>query len=60
MLHFVLQSLQEPTYVKILEEIPDILSKFAKPANPEIYANWEIYLKAFLTQGNIHERSQRP
>ena len=45
----------EPTYVKILEEMPELLSRFARPANTDIYASWEVYLKAYLTQGGIIE-----
>lgn len=45
----------EPTYVKILEEIPGLLSNHAKVVNTGAYKTWDIFLKAFLSQGGILE-----
>jgi hypothetical protein len=44
---------QEPTYVKVLEEIPIILENHCKPSNLSAYPNWDAFLKAFLAQGLI-------
>ena len=43
--------LKEPTYVKILEEIPEVLNKHGKPANTKVYETWEAFQNAFLAQG---------
>ena len=45
----------EPTYVKILEEIPDLLNNYAKVANTTAYGTWDIFLRAFLSQGGVLE-----
>ena len=45
--------LQEAAYMKIHAEIPDVLTKHAKPVNIDIYSSWENFLEAFLGQG-IH------
>ena len=37
--------------MKILSEIPDVLSKYAIPANRKIYPTWDFYEKVFLSQG---------
>lgn len=46
---------KEPTYVKVLEEIPTLLENFAKPGNTQAYPNWDAFMKAFLAQGGIIE-----
>jgi IQ domain-containing protein H len=38
-----------------LEEIPDILNKYAQPINVDTYINWSTYLNAFLSLGGIFE-----
>ena len=45
----------EPTYVKILEEIPELLNNHAKLANSKAYNSWDAFLKAFLSQGGVLE-----
>ena len=45
----------EPTYVKILEEIPELLSKHARPSNTNVYPTWEDFQTAFLAQGGVLE-----
>ncbi len=47
--------IKEPTYVKILEEIPDVLNKYGVPANLEAYPSWEQFQNAFLAQGGVLE-----
>jgi hypothetical protein len=46
---------KEPTFVKILEELPIILDKYAQPVNLHAFPTWESYLKAFLSHGGIIE-----
>lgn len=46
---------QEATYLKILSEIPEVLSKYAMPANKKIYPTWDFYEKVFLSQGGVLE-----
>ncbi|XP_074650955.1 IQ domain-containing protein H-like isoform X2 [Tubulanus polymorphus] len=46
---------QEPAYMRILAEIPDILDKFAVPADKDIFPTWEKFIEAFLSQGGIVE-----
>lgn len=41
--------------MKILSEIPDLLSKYATPANKKAYPTWDAYEKAFLAQGGVIE-----
>jgi hypothetical protein len=50
-IRIILPFLQEPTYVKVLEEIPKLLENHCKPSNTAAYANWDAYLKAFLAKG---------
>ncbi len=42
---------QEPAYIKIHAEIPDVLAKHAHPVNKKVFPSWEMFLEAFLSQG---------
>ncbi|XP_064651541.1 IQ domain-containing protein H-like isoform X2 [Lineus longissimus] len=45
---------QEPAYIKIHAEVPELLSNFAKPVN-KVYATWQKFIDAFLSQGGVVE-----
>jgi hypothetical protein len=44
---------QEPAYIKIHAEVPELLSSFAKPVNTKVYATWQKFIDAFLSQGEM-------
>ncbi|KAK2189580.1 hypothetical protein NP493_102g04043 [Ridgeia piscesae] len=46
---------QEAAYIKIHEEVPTLLTQHARTNNKNVYATWEIYLEAFLSQGGVIE-----
>ncbi|XP_069138728.1 IQ domain-containing protein H-like isoform X4 [Argopecten irradians] len=46
---------QEAAYIKIHAEIADVLHANAKPVHTNIYASWDTFLEAFLSQGGVIE-----
>ncbi|ESO87612.1 hypothetical protein LOTGIDRAFT_194358 [Lottia gigantea] len=46
---------QEAAYLKILGEIPSVLTTYAQPVNTKLYPNWTKYIQAFLSQGGVIE-----
>lgn len=46
-------SLQEPVMLRYLDEIPEWLARYARPAKTSCYPNWACFLKTFLRQGQI-------
>ncbi|KAK3096782.1 hypothetical protein FSP39_003245 [Pinctada imbricata] len=46
---------QEPVFIKIHAEIPDLLSKYARPIHTDLYESWDKFLDAFLGQGGVIE-----
>ncbi|XP_021362303.1 IQ domain-containing protein H-like isoform X2 [Mizuhopecten yessoensis] len=46
---------QEAAYIKIHAEIADVLHANSKPVHTSIYATWETFLEAFLSQGGVIE-----
>ncbi|XP_038076728.1 IQ domain-containing protein H-like [Patiria miniata] len=46
---------QEPAYIKIRAEVPDILANNATPINKKLYSSWPKFLEAFLSQGGVIE-----
>ena len=45
----------EATFVKILEEIPEVLEKYARPVNETAYPTWQAFLGEFLAHGGVVE-----
>ena len=43
---------QEPVFIKILSEIPELLENFGNPVNDKIYPTWDKFIMAFLSKGN--------
>ncbi|ELT97689.1 hypothetical protein CAPTEDRAFT_178180 [Capitella teleta] len=46
---------QEAAYIKIHQEILEVLTQHAQPINKESYQDWNTFLHAFLCQGGIIE-----
>ncbi|GAA6221404.1 IQ domain-containing protein H isoform X1 [Lates japonicus] len=46
---------QESVMVKYLDEIPEWLERYARPAKTSCYPNWACFLKTFLRQGGVVE-----
>ena len=42
---------QEAAYIKIHQEIPKFLENHATPADKTAYAQWPVFLNAFLSKG---------
>lgn len=46
-------SLQESVLLRYLDEIPEWLARYARPAKTSCYPNWTCFLKTFLRQGQL-------
>jgi hypothetical protein len=46
---------QEAAYLKIMNELPLVLSDYAKPSNTKAYPDWSTFIEAFLSQGGVIE-----
>ncbi|XP_029378322.1 IQ motif-containing protein H [Echeneis naucrates] len=47
--------IQEPVLLRYLDEIPEWLACYARPAKAYCYPNWACFLKTFLRQGGVVE-----
>uniref|UniRef100_A0A4W3J7B9 IQ motif containing H n=1 Tax=Callorhinchus milii TaxID=7868 RepID=A0A4W3J7B9_CALMI len=46
---------QEPIYLKVIEELPEILTLHSRMVNKELFPTWEKFLDVFLGQGGVIE-----
>ncbi|KAG7245397.1 hypothetical protein INR49_010848 [Caranx melampygus] len=49
--------IQESVQLRYLDEIPEWLARYARPAKTSRYPNWACFLKTFLRQGGVVEAS---
>ncbi|XP_070686599.1 IQ motif-containing protein H [Pempheris klunzingeri] len=47
--------IQESVMLRYLDEIPEWLDRYARPAKTSCYPNWACFLKTFLRQGGVVE-----
>uniref|UniRef100_A0A3Q1I3L2 IQCH-like ATP-grasp domain-containing protein n=1 Tax=Anabas testudineus TaxID=64144 RepID=A0A3Q1I3L2_ANATE len=47
--------IQESVLLRYLDEIPEWLARYARPAKTSCYPNWVCFLKTFLRQGGVVE-----
>uniref|UniRef100_UPI0037E9738C IQ motif-containing protein H n=1 Tax=Semicossyphus pulcher TaxID=241346 RepID=UPI0037E9738C len=47
--------IQEPVLLRYLDEIPEWLARYARPAKTSCYPTWAGFLKTFLRQGGVVE-----
>ncbi|XP_070763876.1 IQ motif-containing protein H [Enoplosus armatus] len=47
--------IQESVLLRYLDEIPEWLARYARPAKTSCYPNWACFLKTFLRQGGVVE-----
>uniref|UniRef100_A0A3B4YQM5 IQ motif containing H n=1 Tax=Seriola lalandi dorsalis TaxID=1841481 RepID=A0A3B4YQM5_SERLL len=47
--------IQESVQLRYLDEIPEWLARYARPAKTSCYPNWACFLKTFLRQGGVVE-----
>lgn len=46
---------QENAYLRLLDEVPDLLAKHARPSNKEVFPTWNDFLETFLAMGGVVE-----
>ena len=44
---------QEVAFLKIMNELPVVLSNCAQPSNTKAYCSWETFMQTFVSQGTI-------
>ncbi|KAM9352354.1 IQ motif-containing protein H [Symphorus nematophorus] len=49
------ERIQESVQLRYLDEIPEWLARYARPAKTSCYPNWACFLKTFLRQGGVVE-----